>query len=76
MRNRAEARNNLIKSEYGIGKFSGPFATVYTCPCCKHHIVVKRGGPGCGRGYGLRTGGGAFSKMRAHVRAEHPDQEK
>lgn len=52
----------------------GPRATVYSCPFCKHHEVVPKGPPGCGRGYGLRTGGGANSRMRAHIRATHPNE--
>lgn len=51
----------------------GPLGTVYLCPFCSHHVLVPRGGPGSGRGYGLRTGGGAHSRVSAHIRAEHPD---
>jgi hypothetical protein len=63
-------------SVYGIAKMAGPFATVYACPCCKHTISFRRSRPveKVGRGYGLRTGGAAFSKMVAHVRSEHPEQ--
>lgn len=65
----------MAKSEsiYGIGKMPGPLATVYSCPCCKFVIRVPRG-RGQGRGHGLRSGGAAFSKMVAHVRATHPSQ--
>jgi hypothetical protein len=68
----------LVKSSYGIAKAAGPFATVYACPCCKFLIRIPRSRPGdrVGRGYGLRTGGAAFSKMCAHVRNEHPEQPK
>lgn len=64
------------KSIYGIGKHSGPFATVYACPRCSFFIKVPKSHPAnrVGRGYGLRTGGAAFSQMAAHVRREHPDQ--
>lgn len=54
----------------------GPLATVYSCPFCKALIVNKHSRPGhkVGRGFGLRTGGAAHSKMRAHIRAAHPDK--
>lgn len=59
-------------------KYKGPFATVYGCPFCKHHDTVQKSRPGMGvgRGYGLRTGGSAHSKMGAHIRAEHPEELK
>lgn len=62
------------ESLYGIRKMSGPLATIYACPCCPFTIRVGRMRSGAGRGYGLRTGGAAFSQMSAHVRAEHPEQ--
>jgi len=64
-------KNNV--SLYGIRKFAGPAATVYACPCCKFTITIRRQ-MNPGRGFGLRTGGAAFSKMCAHVRADHPKQ--
>lgn len=60
-------------SIYGIMKFAGPTATVYGCPCCKFIIRIGRE-RSPGRGYGLRTGGAAFSQMVAHVRKDHPTQ--
>lgn len=69
---------NTTKSSYGIAKIRGPMATIYSCPCCPFFIKVPRSRPGtgAGRGYGLRTGGAAFSKMCAHVRTEHPNQRR
>lgn len=52
-------------------KASGPMASVYACPFCKHMEKIPRGLPGVGRGHGLRTGGGAHSRMSAHIRQEH-----
>jgi hypothetical protein len=62
--------------DYGIRVFSGPFATIYTCPRCQHREQFKSGQRGVGRGHGLRMGGGCYSRMVAHVRKEHPDQPK
>ncbi|WP_327210314.1 hypothetical protein [Rhizobium leguminosarum] len=59
--------------KYGIRVMAGPLATVYACPCCKEVVRIPRE-RNPGRGFGLRTGGAAFSRMCAHVRAEHPDQ--
>lgn len=61
-----------------IKVYRGPFATVYACPFCKHTEVVKRlprlmAGK-IGRGFGLRTGGTAHSKVGAHIRKEHKDK--
>lgn len=58
-----------------VGVSRGPAATVYSCPFCKHHELIRRPRPGHGdRGFGLRTGGPAHSRMGAHIRAEHWDQ--
>lgn len=73
---KAMTRMRSEKSSYGIAKMRGPMATVYKCPCCSFSIIVKRlpkmMSPG--RGFGLRTGGTAFSQMCAHVRKEHQEQ--
>lgn len=61
---------------YGIKVTSGPIATIYQCPCCKHTEMFRNGQRGTGRGHGLRMGGGCYSRMVAHVRKEHPDQPK
>lgn len=62
---------------HGVWKTYGPFATVYSCSLCKESVIVRRGrNEGAGRGFGLRTGGGAYSRMRAHVRAAHPSEVK
>lgn len=59
--------------KYGIRVVAGPLGTVYSCPCCKESVSIRRE-RNPGRGFGLRTGGAAFSRMCAHVRAEHPEQ--
>lgn len=56
--------------------FRGALATSYACPYCKHHEVVRYGRPGVGRGAGLRLGGGAHSRLSAHIRAEHANMPK
>jgi len=53
-------------------KHPGPRGTSYACPFCKFYLFIPRG-PGQGRGHGLRTGGAAYSKVAAHIRAEHPE---
>ncbi|HVQ44522.1 MAG TPA: hypothetical protein VMT30_06155 [Candidatus Saccharimonadia bacterium] len=60
--------------KYGIKVTSGPLATVYECPCCKHVERFENGVRGTGRGHGLREGGACFSKMAAHIRRDHPEQ--
>jgi hypothetical protein len=57
-----------------VRKASSALATVYACPFCNHVLRNPKGraGQGMGRGHGLRTGGALFSKMAAHIRAEHP----
>lgn len=72
MRRRAGTRI----TSYGIKIHSGPFATVYACPCCKHTEKFENGRPGVGRGHGLRNGGACFSRMVRHVRDAHPEQPK
>jgi hypothetical protein len=58
-----------------VGKTSGPMASVYSCPFCKHHEIIRRPPRGHGdRGFGLRTGGPAHSRLGAHIRAEHGDK--
>jgi hypothetical protein len=52
----------------------GPRGTVYGCPICKRAEFIKRGGAGSGRGYGLRTGGGAYSRMVAHINEHNRDE--
>ena len=52
----------------------GPLGTTYGYPFCRHAITVPRGGIGSGRGYGLRTGGAAHSRIAAHIRAEHAER--
>lgn len=61
----------MHKSDVKI--FRGPRGTVYGCPHCKRAELVLRGGPGSGRGYGMRTGGAAFSRLAAHIRSDHAD---
>ncbi len=62
-----------------VQTFSGPMATVYACPFCRHLLSFKHVGNGIragsvGRGYGLRMGGALHSQMGAHIRAAHPDR--
>lgn len=57
---------------HGITSYRGPAGTVYVCPHCTHSIMLPKG-RGMGRGYGLRTGGAAFSHMVAHINKEHAD---
>jgi hypothetical protein len=51
---------------------SGPLATIYQCPFCKHHSIMRKGIRGVGRGYGLGMGGKLSAEMGAHIRASHP----
>lgn len=69
-------RNRTEKKAYGITRFSGPFASVFTCPKCKHVEKYRTGVAGVGRGHGLREGGGCYSRMVAHIRKEHPEVTK
>jgi hypothetical protein len=55
-----------------VKKTSGPAATVYACPFCKHYTVNRKGARGQGRGHGLRTGGALHSQLAAHIRHDHP----
>jgi hypothetical protein len=57
-----------------VKKTSGPAATVYSCPFCKHSTINRKGTRNQGRGHGLRTGGALHSQLSAHIRHEHPDE--
>jgi hypothetical protein len=63
-------------AKYGMKITSGPMATIYQCPCCKHVERFTNGRRGVGRGHGLREGGGCFSRMCAHIRRDHPEMTK
>jgi uncharacterized protein YbaR (Trm112 family) len=56
-----------------VQKFSGPMATIYACPYCKHFLKVRKNTRGTGRGYGLREGGTAHSQMGKHIREIHAE---
>lgn len=57
-----------------VVKIKGPLGTVYKCPFCRFVIMVRPGGQGTGRGYGLRNGGAAHAHVVGHINKEHPEQ--
>lgn len=57
-----------------VQRVSGPLATIYACPFCKHFTKLRKGLVGVGRGYGIGQGGKLHSQMSAHIRSEHPQE--
>lgn len=53
----------------------GPLATIRTCTVkgCGFSAKVKRGALNVGRGYGMREGNKARSKVINHIKSAHPE---
>jgi hypothetical protein len=53
---------------------AGPRASVRVCKICKHAESVRTGLRNAGRGYGMREGNKARSRMIQHINSVHPDE--